>query len=135
MIHIGDNVLRLTGIKMGIETHKFHASATSRKKVNCILPLDDDNGNKITNEQGLHEVARQYFVDIFQKQGGDVSSVIDVINPSIYALANEKLTAPFTKAEFRVALFAMEPDKCSGQDGYSPGFFINIFGIYVVMVS
>jgi len=104
-------------------TQKFHASATTRKKVNRILSLDDDNGSKITNEQGLREVARQYFVDIFQKQGGDVSSVIDVINPSISALANEKLTAPFPEAKFRVAMFAMEPDKCSGQDGYSPGFF------------
>jgi len=38
----------------------FHASATARKTVNRISSLDDDAGNKITNEQGLCDVARQY---------------------------------------------------------------------------
>ena len=46
-------------------TKFFHASATVRKKVNRITSLDDDVGNKITNEQGLRDVARQYFVNIF----------------------------------------------------------------------
>jgi hypothetical protein len=62
-------------------------------------------------------------VNIFQKQGSDFSSVINVINPSISVLDNEKLTAPVTKEEFHIALFAMQPDKCSGPDGYSPGFY------------
>jgi hypothetical protein len=104
-------------------TKIFHASATARKKVNRILSLDDDAGNKVTNEQDLRDVARHYFVNIFQKQGGDFSSIINVINPSISALDNDKLTAPFTKDEFRIALFAMQLDKCSRPDGYSPGFY------------
>jgi len=33
------------------------------------------------------------------------------------------LTAPFTKAEFKDAIFSMHPDKCSGPDGYSLGFY------------
>jgi len=104
-------------------TKFFHASATTRRKVNRISSLDDDVGNKITSEQGLQEVARSYFVNIFQQQASDFSSVIDVINPSISANDNDLLTAPFNKVEFRDAIFSMHPDKCSGPDGYSLGFY------------
>jgi len=65
-------------------TKFFHASATVRKKVNRITSLDDDASNKITNEAGLREVARNYFVNIFQKQGGVLSPVIDVIHFYFY---------------------------------------------------
>ena len=104
-------------------TNFFHASTTYRKKVNRITSLDDDAGNKVTSEQGLKEVARNYFVNIFQQQASDFSSVIDVIHPSISVNDNDILTTPFTKAEFRDAIFSMHPDKCSGPDGYSPGFY------------
>jgi len=104
-------------------TKFFHASATARRKVNRISSLDDDVGNKIISEQGLQEVARSYFVNIFQQQASDFSSVIDVINPSISANDNDLLTAPFNKVEFRDAIFSMHPDKCSGPDGYSLGFY------------
>ena len=57
-------------------------------------------------------------MNIFQKQGGDFSLVIDVINPSISAIDNENLTSPFSKAEFRMAIFSMHLDKGSGSDGY-----------------
>lgn len=33
------------------------------------------------------------------------------------------LTAPFTKEEFREAMFSMNLDKCPGPDGYNPGFY------------
>jgi len=62
-------------------------------------------------------------VNIFQQQASDFSSVIDVINPSISANDNDLLTVPFNKVEFRDAIFSMHPDKCSGPDGYSPGFY------------
>jgi len=103
-------------------TKKIHASATSRKKVNRILSLEDDVGNKVTSDHGLKDVARNYFVNIFQ-QDSDFSSVLDVINPSISDNDNDLLTTPFTKAEFRDATFSMHPDKCSGPDGYNPGFY------------
>jgi len=46
-------------------TKYFHASATARKKVNHILTLEDEVGNKVTSEQGLRDVAQNYFVNIF----------------------------------------------------------------------
>jgi len=108
---------------MVTEIPSFFMRITSRRKVNRITSLDDDAGNKITDEQGMQNVPRQYFVNIFQQQHSDFSSAIDVINPSISEHDNDMLTTPFTKAEFKDAIFSMHPDKCSGPDGYSPGFF------------
>jgi len=81
-------------------TKFFHASATAWKKVNRIISLDDDVGNKVTSEKGLQEVAKDYFVNIFQQQDSDFSSVIDIINLSISVNDNDMLTEPFTRAEF-----------------------------------
>jgi len=110
-------------------TKFFHASATARKKVNRITSLDDGAGNKITNEQDMQEVARQYFVNIFQQQNSDSSSVIDVINLSVSDNDNEMLTASFSKAEFKDAIFSMHPDKCSGPDGFNPGFYQHFWNL------
>ncbi|XP_039684970.1 uncharacterized protein [Medicago truncatula] len=113
--------------KDGDRNTKFsHASATARKKVNRITSLDDDAGNKITNEQDMQEVARQYFVNIFQQQNSDSSSVIDVINPSVSDNDNEMLTAPISKVEFKDAIFSMHPD--TGQ--FSPD--LNITNIALI---
>lgn len=110
-------------------TKFFHASAIAWKKVNRITSLDDDVGNKVTSEQGLQEVVRNYFENIFQQQDSDFSSVIDVINPSISAHDYVMLAAPFTKAGFRDAIFSMHPDKYSGPDGYSPGFYQHFWNL------
>jgi len=36
---------------------------------------------------------------------------------------NALLTAPFSKEEFRDAIFSMHPDKCPGPNGYNPRFY------------
>jgi len=68
----------------------------------------------------MREVTKNCFVDLFQKQNNVASTVIDVIRHSISASDNDLLTAPFTKGEFRDAMFSMHPDKCPRPVGYSP---------------
>lgn len=110
-------------------TKNFHASPTTRKKVNHLLSLEDEEGNKVTSEQGLCDIAQQYFENIFQKKHGDFSSVIDVINSSISASDNALLTTPFVKVEFHEAIFFMHPDKCPGPNDYNPGFFQHFWNL------
>lgn len=117
---------RLIGTRMSIETPNFFMHLL---QLNHIISLDDDVGNKVTNEQGLRDVAKQYFANIFQKQTGDFASVINVINSAISDSDNDMLTAPFTKAEFGDAIFSMHPDKCSGPDGYNPGFYLHFWNL------
>ena len=110
-------------------TKLFHASSTFRRKINRILFLDDNHGNKITNSLGMQEVARNYFVEIFQNQGNVTHPVIDVVHQCISAHDSELLMAPFTKCKFRDAMFSMHPDKCPDPDGYNHGFNQHIWNL------
>jgi hypothetical protein len=71
----------------------------------------------------LCNVARDYFIDIFQKQNSVIDTVISIIDQSISLDDNIMLTAPFTLEEFKEAMFSMKPDKCPGSDGFNPSFF------------
>jgi hypothetical protein len=110
-------------------TKYFHASATARKKANRIISLVDDNGVKVSNTDALCSVAKNYFSDIFQQQPSHIAPVIDNIRQSITTDDNLMLTSPFSKEEFREAIFSMNPDKCPGPDGYNPGFFQHFWPI------
>jgi len=77
----------------------------------------------------MQEVARHYFVNIFQQQNSDSSSVIDVINTFVSENDSEMLTAPFCKAEFKDVIFSMHLDKCSGLDGFNSGFYQHFWNL------
>jgi hypothetical protein len=96
---------------------------TTRKKANQILSLEDSSGNKVSSSTGMCEIAKNYFLELFQKKNNAEAPVTQVIQHSVSAEDNVMLTAPFTKKEFREAMFWMHPDKCSGPDGFSPGFY------------
>jgi hypothetical protein len=112
-----------------LNTKFFHASATSRRKVNRITSMKDSSDSLVTNSIELCEVARNYFVDIFQCQNSITSPVIDLINPTITPTDNAQLTNPFTIAEFKEAIFSMKPDKCPGPYGFNPRFFQHFWPI------
>jgi hypothetical protein len=67
-------------------------------------------------------IAKNYFLDLFQKKNSGAAPVISVIRQTVSNDDNLLLTTPFTKEEFWVAMFSVNPDKCSGPDGYNPGF-------------
>jgi hypothetical protein len=106
-----------------LNTKFFHAAATSRRKVNRINSLLDASGTLVTKDEDLCEVARAYFVDIFNKQNSIITPVINIVDQTIFQEDNNMLTKPFTMEEFKLAMFSMHPDKCPGPDGFSPGFF------------
>jgi len=51
-------------------------------------------------------VAKNYFMDFFQKKNSVTEPLISVIQHSITDDDNALLTTPFTKEEFRVAMFS-----------------------------
>ncbi|WJX93691.1 hypothetical protein P8452_75185 [Trifolium repens] len=106
-----------------LNTKFYHASATSRRKVNKITSLLDASDNLITNDIELCDVAHDYFADIFQRQHSEIEPVINLIDCSISPDDNNMLTAPFVIEEFKEAIFSMKPDKCPGPDGFNPGSF------------
>jgi len=88
-----------------LNTKFFHVAASSRRKVNRITSLIDVNNNCVSDEDKLCEVARDYFVVLFQAQNSNIQPVIDVIHESISLEDNTLLTAPFVIDEFKEAFF------------------------------
>ncbi|PNX57454.1 ribonuclease H, partial [Trifolium pratense] len=74
-------------------------------------------------------VAKDYFNELFHKQNSVRDPVISVISTTILESDNEQLTAPFTKEEFKEALFSMQSDKCPGPDGFNPGFYQHFWNL------
>jgi len=112
-----------------LNTRFFHAAATTRRNLNRIQHLQDNTGRICRNEDGLKSIARDYFVDIFQKTTGDRHNVIAAINSTITIEDNESLTAPFSMEEFKEATFSMQVDKCPGSDGFNPAFYQNFWSM------
>jgi hypothetical protein len=112
-----------------LNTRYFHAVATSRRKINKIIQLEDAHGVVCNSSEGLKSIARDYFNELFQQQVGDRDVVINAISRSILDDDNESLTAPFLVEEFHDAIFSMESDKCPGPDGFNPGFYKHFWDI------
>lgn len=68
-------------------------------------------------------IAKDYFLELFQRKDGDRVRVINAVPQSISTQDNDILTRPFSVDEFREAAFSMGNDKCPGPDGFNPGFF------------
>jgi hypothetical protein len=106
-----------------LNTKFFHAAASTRKKMNRIEVLTDNNNVECRSQEGMVAIAREYFLNLFQKQNSARDEVLNAITPSITDEDNNKLSAPFEFEEFREAIFSMEADKCPGPDGFNPGFY------------
>lgn len=106
-----------------LNTKFFHDAASSRKKVNGIPFLNNDEGICMTDDAGMRNIARRYFDELFEEKASMRSPIIDVLQHVISDEDNAQLTAPFQIEEFKDAMFAMQPDKCPGSDGFNPDFY------------
>eukprot|EP00253_Pinus_taeda_P021912 PITA_21912 len=101
----------------------FHKQAQVRKCTNSISEIKDgsiihkDNAN-IKKAAYLH-FKSLYSQDINLDQNSDI---MDVVPSLISAEMNHLLEANVTKNEVKDALFAMDPDKAPGLDGFSARF-------------
>jgi hypothetical protein len=91
--------------------------------MNRIEVLTDNNNVECRSQEGMVAIAREYFLNLFQKQNSAHDEVLNAITPSITDEDNNKLSAPFEFEEFREAIFSMEADKYPGPDGFNPGFY------------
>ncbi|KAJ9548141.1 hypothetical protein OSB04_020684 [Centaurea solstitialis] len=104
-------------------TKFFHAVANGRRKSNRIIKLQDDNGQWVEDVIGLHNLATEYFTRLFSTSTGSPELITKLVKKSLAARDVARLETPFTKEEFRIALFQMHPDKSPGPDGFNPRFY------------
>ena len=106
-----------------LNTKFFHVVASSRRKVNRIEHLKDNNGMICRKEEELRVITCDYFVQLFTKFPSTRDTDVSKIQTSINHEDNISLIADFTIDEFRAAVFSMQADKCLGSDGFNLGFY------------
>lgn len=107
----------------------FHQTGKSRRKLNQIRTLQNNNGEDVGWDDGLQEVMISYFDSLFQSLDTDWKQVVDCIHPKITEDHNSEILRPVDASEVKGAMFHMHPDKSLGPDGMSPGFYQRYWSI------
>ena len=88
------------------------------------MGLYDANGNWITEDKGVEQVAVDYFEDLFSTTSpSEFDGFLADMTPGITHQMNQRLLRAATKEEVRQALFMMHPGKAPGPDGMTVLFF------------
>lgn len=101
----------------------FHASASTRNKLNHISYLKTEAGEVVDTEQGMYAVVNEYFTNVFASSSDNTQLRQDNEERVITDNRNKLLTADVFFEEFTMAVKQMHPDKASGPDGLNPTFF------------
>lgn len=83
----------------------FHYFATTKKKMNTISSITNDNGNLFTSHEQIRNVASNYFENLYCNNVVDLALVINKISPCISYDHNLMLLTPFTLSEFKKKIF------------------------------
>ncbi|XVF47366.1 hypothetical protein PTKIN_Ptkin03bG0103200 [Pterospermum kingtungense] len=104
-------------------TKYFHSKGFERRKINNIQKLRNDANVWVEDVDGLCELAKQYFMDLFFTSMGCYEPVFGVLEHKVTDHDNDLLLAPFSLDEFSIATFQTHPDKAPGPDGLNPSFY------------
>lgn len=107
----------------------FHAFATTRKKLNHVTKLKNEDGETLVCHEAMCQVVKEYFLKLFDHDGREEEVNEGMIEVVITEEHNRELEAEFTMEEFTDAINQMHPDKSSGPDGLNPAFFQNFWKI------
>lgn len=107
----------------------FHASASSRNKVNHIKELKSENGFLVSNQDDLCNLLKEYYSKVFagyecRSCEPDISSDVSISDNQ-----NVMLVAELQFEEFTEAVKCMHPDKASGPNGLNPAFFQHFWNL------
>ncbi|XP_073119425.1 uncharacterized protein [Henckelia pumila] len=110
-------------------TKLFHHFASSRKRKNSIVYLQDDTGHVYSWDGGLQEHISNYFQNLFSSKGCLDHHILHHVPRRIDNNQNQLLIKPFDECEVVAALKSMHPDKSPGPDGMNPGFYQHFWDI------
>ncbi|MCI19683.1 endonuclease/exonuclease/phosphatase family protein, partial [Trifolium medium] len=77
----------------------------------------------IHGQEGLCQIAKEYFADLFQQALNEDDEVTDLMKDRVTEEDNQNLTTEFKMEEFKKAVFSMHSDKAPGPDGLNLAFF------------
>uniref|UniRef100_A0A803NT91 Reverse transcriptase n=1 Tax=Cannabis sativa TaxID=3483 RepID=A0A803NT91_CANSA len=77
----------------------FHKAVTTRKRLNKIVTLKNDNGVRVGWDNGLAQVMIDYFSTLFQASNSTCQEVVDSVNSSVPNFVHEELRMAVSKEE------------------------------------
>ncbi|XP_031131672.1 uncharacterized protein LOC116033057 [Ipomoea triloba] len=108
-----------------LNTKYFHRFASTRRKFNQLLRIQDHAGTWVDGAEMNEEVLR-YYTDIF-KAGMCDANLFNTVQSRVTTECNVRLLRPIEHDEVKAALFSMAPDKAPGPDGMTPSFYQNFW--------
>ncbi|KAG7535395.1 Endonuclease/exonuclease/phosphatase superfamily [Arabidopsis thaliana x Arabidopsis arenosa] len=105
-------------------TKYFHASTKQRRAINRIIGLQDHNGTWIESEEGIEQIAVEYFNTLFTATAHDGEfQVLRDVPEIVTTDMNSSLTREVSLEEVKKAVFEMNPTKAPGPDGMTALFY------------
>lgn len=114
-------------------TNYFHRMADSRKSINTITTLYDENGLQIENQQGITDHCVDFFTNLLGDGPGpnmleqeDLNLLLSYRCSPAQAAAFDKM---FTDEEIKTVFFSLPRNKASGPDGFPAEFFVESWSV------
>lgn len=102
----------------------FHAFASTRRRTNIFVKIQDENQNWVEGETRIAEVAINYFTDLFTSSGPPVEDEISLLVTSRVPEERQTyLMLDYSEEEIRRALKEMNPYRAPGPDGLTAQFY------------
>eukprot|EP00253_Pinus_taeda_P022851 PITA_22851 len=101
----------------------FHKQTQAKKSHNSISEIKYDN-YVLKDFTSIKKAASDHFEQLYREEpGADFNTtLLDAVPNMITSKMNQTLNAKITQKEFKEALFAMDPDKSLGPEGFTPRF-------------
>ena len=110
--------------KVDSNTKFFHCKASARKVRNRITELQRADGSVSKDEYEIAGMATNFYSNLYTSENTvGMEEVLSHIPKRVDEAMNNILTARYTNAEVKEALFQMFPTKAPGTDGFPTHFF------------
>ena len=102
----------------------FHATTRQRWATNKFSVMEDSQCLAVFEEHEILRLISDYFENLFKTNNSTNTGIVEeAISPAITEELNEGVSAVPSDEEIKAATFSIHPDKASGPDGFSAGFF------------
>ena len=107
-----------------LNTTFYHTLTKQRRVRNRFVGLNDEDGNWVTEDEGVEKVVVDYFEDLFNTtSSSEFDNFLAEVTPCITFQMNQRLLRIAMEDEVRHALFMMHLDKAQRPDGMTTLFF------------
>ena len=106
-----------------LNTKYFHSVTSSRKWMNKVIRLVDEEWTIMKDDKWMHNLIQDYFTKLSAENLEWDPYLLDYVISCVTSGMNDSLLAHFQDDEFKITIFQMALDKSLGPNGLNPKFF------------